>query len=66
MKLRLDDEGPGSYEQILEYMEQVIRENCEVRPDRMVTAVSEDKETRLARSMLTSILARMNVDAGRK
>lgn len=66
MKLRLDDKGPGSYESILEYLEQVIRENCEMRPDRMVTAVTEDKETRLARAMLTTLLSRMGVDANRQ
>ncbi|MGQ3551679.1 hypothetical protein [Streptomyces rochei] len=66
MKLRLDDDGPGSYDEILGYIETVIRENCEMRPDRMVTAVQEDKEKRLARVMLASILSRMDVEPGRR
>jgi hypothetical protein len=64
MRLQLDSEGPGSYGDILEYIERVIRDNCVMREDAMVTAVTEDKETRLARTMLTSILARMEVAPG--
>lgn len=66
MKLRLDDKGPGSYESILEYIEEVIRNNTVMREDAMITAVSEDKEARLARAMLTTILSRMGVDANRQ
>jgi hypothetical protein len=61
---RLDSKGPGSYSEILEYIETAIRENCVMREDAMITAVTEDKETRLARAMLTSILARMDVENG--
>lgn len=62
MRLVLDNDGPGSYSDILKYMETVIRENCVMREGAMVTAVREDKETRLARAMLTSVLSRLGVD----
>lgn len=62
MRLQLDNDGPGSYGDILEYLEAAIRDNCTIREDAMVTAVQEDKESRLARAMLTSILARMDVE----
>lgn len=61
VKLTLDESGPGSYAEILAYVEQALRENCVIRDDRMVTAIHEDKEARLARALVTSILHRMGV-----
>jgi hypothetical protein len=64
LKLHLDDEGLGSHAEILEYMEQVIAENCEMREGCFLTP-TEPRERKLARAMLHSILFRMGVDPNR-
>lgn len=54
--LWLDDEGPGSYEQIVEYIEAVLRENTYVAHD-----VYEEpyRRNQLARCLAISILHRL-------
>lgn len=46
----------------MDYAETVIRDNCLMKPDAFLTAVTEDKEKRMARCMVMSILNALNIE----
>lgn len=66
-----DAEGPGSYENTLEYVIAVLRENVELKPGVCLNGVAravaegrdgeEGRREQLARNMLFSIMHRMGV-----
>lgn len=62
MRIVLPEDGPGSFKSLMEYAETVIRQSCEMKPDAFITAITEDKEKRMARCMVMSILNVLGVE----
>ena len=60
--LWLDEKGPGSYDEILQYIETVLEQNTYVAYISVSGNGEVDLRKRLARGMLYSILHRMGVN----
>jgi hypothetical protein len=61
-RISIDEEGPGSFSSMSEYVEDVLRENFTVIPEKDMTTGKEDQYMRRARNIVTSILSRLNID----
>ena len=59
MKFIADDDGPGSYKNICEYVEAVLRENFEMIPEK--SHGYRDPYKQRARNITTSIFNRLGV-----
>jgi len=57
--LWLDDEGPGSYESIREYIEGVLKDNCYTTNPHEPWSTEEEARKRLSGAMTYSILYRL-------
>lgn len=61
--MRLDGAGPGSYGELLTYLEQVIATNCTLRPEAFA-ADGEPRERQMARTVLHALLHRLGLRPG--
>lgn len=58
-RIVLEPGGPGSFEELKEYVETVLRENFEPIPEKNVG--THDPYERRARNIVVSVLKRLNI-----
>lgn len=61
MRITLDDDGPGSFASMTEYVEDVLRENFTVIPEKDMTTGKQDQYMRRSRNIVMSILSRLDI-----
>lgn len=62
VQLWTDSEGPGSFDDMVEYVEQVLRENFTVIPEKDMTGPDENQYHRRARNIVMSLMSRQKIE----